>query len=102
MGKEPQIVRGSWPHGVVEMDDGRIFVKVINFPVTDDSEYAGESMWVILTEGDEFNGVGTLNNQPIFSPVEQYSHIRFAGGTETTKPHFVEVVAPPTQGENHE
>jgi len=99
---EPQIVRGSWPHGVVEMGDGTIFVKVISFPVTDGSGYAGESMWVILTEGDEFNGVGTLNNQPNLSSIEQYSYIRFAGGTETTKPHFVEVVAPPTLGEGHE
>jgi len=100
---EPQIVRGSWPYGVVEMDDGRIFVKVINFPVTDDSGYAGESMWVILTEGDEFNGVGTLNNQPRHSSIELGSYIRFAGGTETTEPRFVQVVAyPPTQGENHE
>jgi len=95
MGKEPQIVRGSWSHGVAEMDDGRIFVKVINFPVTDDSGYAGESMWVILTEGDEFNGVGTLNNQPQHSPIELGSYIQFAGGTETTKPRFVQVVAPP-------
>ena len=92
---EPQIVRGSWSHGVVEMDDGRIFVKVINFPVTDDSGYAGESMWVILTEGDIFNGVGTLNNQPQHSPIELGSYIQFADGTATTKPRFVQVVAPP-------
>lgn len=84
------------------MDDGHIFVKVISFPVSDGSGYAGESMWVILTEGDELNGVGTLNNQPVHSSIEINSYIRFAGGTETTKPRFVEVVAPPTLGEDHE
>lgn len=99
---EPRIVRGSWPQGVVEMNDGHIFVKVISFPVSDGSGYAGESMWVILTEGDELNGVGTLNNQPVHSSIEINSYIRFAGGTETTKPRFVEVVAPPTLGEDHE
>ena len=84
------------------MKDGTIFVKVISFPVTDGSGYAGEGMWVILTEGDELNGVGTLDNQPNHSSIELNSYIRFAGGTETTKPHFVEVVAPPTLGEDHE
>ena len=43
------------------MSDGKIFVKVISFPVTDDSGFAGESMWVILKDGNELRwnrGVG--------------------------------------------
>ena len=44
--EEPFRVRGSWGGGVVEFSNGDVFVKVISFPVTDDSEYAGKSMWV--------------------------------------------------------
>ena len=49
------IVRGSWPFGVVELADGTIYVKVISFPVQEDSGFSGESMWVILEDGTEFD-----------------------------------------------
>jgi len=92
-----RIVRGSLPFGVVEMSDGRIFVKVISFPVTDDSGYAGESMWVILKDGNELDGTGVLDNEPIHSDIQCGSLIRFEGGTSDTKPHFVEVLEPPQE-----
>ena len=90
--EKPTIVRGSYPSGVVEMSNGDVFVKVITFPVTDGSGFAGESMWVILTEGDEFNGVGILDNDPAHSEIKCGSLIRFEGGNTHFKPRFVEVV----------
>ena len=94
---EPRIVRGTWPSGVVEMDDGCIYVKVVSFPVTDDSGYAGESMWVILKDGDELNGTGYLNNEPSHSDIQCGSLIRFEGGTPELKPWFVEVISGPEE-----
>tara|TARA_B100000029_G_C17441397_1_gene911587 strand:- start:463 stop:801 length:339 start_codon:yes stop_codon:yes gene_type:complete len=88
----PTIVRGSWPSGVVEDSNGDVFVKVISFPVTDSSGFAGESMWVILQEGDEFNGIGILDNDPIHSDIKIGSRIKFEGGNTHYKPSFVEVV----------
>ena len=49
-------------------------------------------MWVILEEGTEFEGIGTLDNDPYHSDIKAGSLIRFEGGTETTKPYFVEVL----------
>lgn len=88
------IVRGSWPFGVVELADGTIYVKVISFPVQEDSGFSGESMWVILEDGTEFEGIGILDNDPYHSDIKAGSLIRFEGGTETTKPYFVEVLEP--------
>tara|TARA_R100000808_G_scaffold23991_2_gene54182 strand:+ start:5428 stop:5721 length:294 start_codon:yes stop_codon:yes gene_type:complete len=90
--EEPHIVRGWWESGVVEFSNGDIFVKVITFPVREGSPVVGESMWVILQEGDEFNGTGILDNDPIHSDIKIGSLIRFAGGNSHYKPHFVEVV----------
>ena len=97
--EEPRIVRGNWPSGVVETSNGDIFVKVITFPVTDGSGYAGESMWVKLTEGNEFDGVGILDNEPAHSDIKCGSLIRFAGGNTHYKPRFIEVVAGPDDSE---
>lgn len=90
---EPFIVRGTWGSGVVEFSNGDVFVKVITFPITDDSGLAGESMWVLLEEGDEFNGIGILDNDPIHSDIKIGSRIKFEGGNTHYKPSFVEVVA---------
>lgn len=92
--EEAYVVRGNWPSGVVEFSDGVIFVKVITFPVREDSPpgLVGESMWVILEEGNEFEGVGILDNDPIHSDIKIGSRIKFAGGNTHYKPHFVEVV----------
>ena len=90
--EEPSIVRGTWMGGVVEFSNGDVFVKVITFPVTDDSGFGGESMWVILEEGNEFDGIGILDNDPVHSEIKSGSRIKFAGGTPDYKPHFVAVV----------
>ena len=89
---EPSIVRGTWGSGVVEFSNGEVFVKVITFPVTDDSGLGGESMWVILEEGNEFEGIGILDNDPIHSEIKVGSRIKFTGGNTHYKPHFVAVV----------
>jgi len=89
---EPFIVRGTWGGGVVEFSNGEVFVKVITFPVTDDSGFSGESMWVILEKGNEFEGVGILDNDPIHSDIKVGSRIKFTGGNTHYKPHFVAVV----------
>jgi hypothetical protein len=94
---EPRIVRGTWPSGVVEMDDGRIFVKVVSFPVTDESGFAGESMWVVLKDGTEMEGTGHLDNEPMHSDIQCGSLIRFEGGTPELKPRFVEVISGPDE-----
>jgi hypothetical protein len=49
-------------------------------------------MWVILKDGDEFNGTGYLDNDPAFWDGEIGTLIRFEGGNTHYKPHFVEVV----------
>ena len=91
MGDE-YIIRGTWGGGVVEFSNGDTFVKVISFPVRDSSPFAGESMWVLLEDGDEFNGTGILDNDPIHSDIECGALIEFEGGTEEYKPHFVRVI----------
>lgn len=96
---KPRIVRGTFPGGVVELEDGRIFVKVISFPVTDDSGFAGESMWVTLKDGNELDGTGYLDNNPVHSDIQCGSLIRFEGGTTHTKPWFVEVISGPNEEE---
>ena len=92
---EPRIVRGNWPEGVVEMSDGTVYVKVISFPVQDDSGFGGESMWVILKDGNELDGTGYLDNDPYHSDIKCGSLVRFEGGTSHTKPWFVEVLEEP-------
>jgi len=76
-----------------EAPDGRVFLKVIDFPVPEDCGLGGESMWVLLVDGDEFEGTGVLTNEPAFcTEVKLGDTIRYGGGTDTGKPHYVEKV----------
>lgn len=80
--------------GYVHIKDDGLYVKVIDFKNEGDGP-AGESMWVVVTEGNELEGVGTLNNDPLFTDSHGCSCgdlVRFGGGTATTKPHFLEKV----------
>tara|TARA_B100000131_G_scaffold297882_1_gene317046 strand:- start:1962 stop:2201 length:240 start_codon:yes stop_codon:yes gene_type:complete len=61
------------------------YYKVINFP-------GHESMWVLLEEGDEYAGIGTIANEPICSSLEHGQRIRYANGTDEIKPEFVGVI----------
>jgi hypothetical protein len=89
-------VNWGWANarGYVHIEDDGLYVKVIHFK-NDGPGPAGESMWVIVTDGNELEGIGTVNNDPLFTE----SHgckcgdlIRFGGGTADTKPHFIEKV----------
>ena len=78
---------------MMEAPDGRVFLKVIDFPVPEDCEYGGESMWVLLVDGDELEGTGVLNNEPEFcTEVKLGDTIRYGGGTDTKKPQYIEKV----------
>ena len=53
----------------------------------------GESMWVRVIEGDENEGVGMLVNEPDYwSGGSLGTVVRYAEGTDTTKPRFIEVI----------
>ena len=66
--------------------DGKLFIKVSDFP---HDHFAGESMWVEVSEGDELQGVGYLRNHPTGSSLEFGDIIRYGGGTEELKPVFL-------------
>ncbi len=83
------------PHKIVEGDT--VYIKVIDFP---HYQFAGESMWVVLVDGDDNNGTGTIANEPTGSDLKFGDLIRFAGGTDTIKPSFVELVSNNKEGDN--
>lgn len=83
---------GNWK--MVE-DDGTEFIKVISFPVPNSAGFAGESMWVKKVEGTDNDGIGILDNVPLVcTEVKLGDLIRYGGGNDTTKPHFIERVLP--------
>ena len=80
--------------GYIHVEEDGLYVKVINFKNEGDGP-AGEIMWVVVTEGNELEGVGRLNNDPLFTSSHGCSCgdlIRFGGGTADTKPSFIEKV----------
>ena len=84
---------GNPPYKYVDAEGKATHVKVISFPVPKDCPVAGESMWVKVEEGDENNGVGILDNNPVFCTAARLgSRIRYGGGTSKTKAHFLEVL----------
>lgn len=72
---------GNWK---ILHDNGTFHLKVVNFP-------GNESMWVLVqpTEGNDFEGWGTLDNDPIMSTLKCGDRVQYAGGTATDKPSFV-------------
>lgn len=67
--------------------DGSVLLKVVDFP----AEFvgmAGESVWVERVSGDDYQGTGTLRNDPIGSDLKYGDLIFYAGGTEETKPSY--------------
>ena len=66
------------------------FIKVVGFPVPDDCPFAGESMWVRKISGDENEGVGELSNVPAFcTEVEAGDTVKYGGGDDQTRPHYL-------------
>ena len=73
--------------------DGNTWLKVIDFPVPEDSPVAGESMWVKLVEGDDCSGTGVLDNGPAFCTVCKHGDlVEYANGTDSIKPSFSRIV----------
>ena len=67
--------------------DGSVLLKVIDFPAYR-SGMAGESMWIERVCGDDFNGTGTLRNNPVGSDLKYGDLIFYADGTTETKPSY--------------
>ena len=86
--KEP--VFGDWEDGVVMFADGSLYVKVVGFPTpfSNDSRLIGESMWVIVKKGNEYEGKGYLANKPIYSSLKVGTLIDYGYGTNIQKPMF--------------
>jgi hypothetical protein len=86
--KEP--VFGDWEDGVVMFADGSLYVKVVGFPTpfSNDPRLVGESMWVIVKKGNEYEGKGYLANKPIYSSLKVGTLIDYGYGTNIQKPMF--------------
>ena len=66
--------------------DGQVYLKVVGFP----SEVGTESMWVALVSGDENNGVGRLDNEPVgIAGLKLGDLVSFGNGTDTAKPEYL-------------
>lgn len=72
------------------VDGDKTWIKVIDFPVPEGSPVGGESMWVIVVEGTDNDGIGTLDNEPVFcTEVKHGDRIRYGGGTDDKKPKYM-------------
>ena len=85
---EDEPVFGDWEEGVVIFADGSLLVKVVSFPAPNSDEFEGESMWVIVKKGNEYQGKGYLVNHPHHSSLKYGTLIEYAEGTNTQKPVF--------------
>ena len=69
-------------------EDGKVLLKVINFPVPESCEFVGESLWVEVMVGNNNEGIGRLDNEPNFCEEVKVNDIVNEGGTDERKPHF--------------
>ena len=85
--------KGDPPYWI-RSEDGDEYVKVVDFPVTEnDQNVGGESMWVAVIAGGENAGIGTLDNDPVFcEEVACGDLVHYCGGDDDTKPRFKAVV----------
>ena len=72
-------------HMLIE-DDGTILIKVVNFP---GGEFAGESMWVEVVDGDENDGRGILRNDAVCSDLKYGDEVAYGGGNDDYKPEYI-------------
>ena len=84
LGKQMRIT-GNWK---LEKGD-KTYIKVVDFP--DENGAPAESMWVILVSGDDNEGIGRLDNDPIIFNHPRGTLVKFGGGTNNFKPSFIEV-----------
>lgn len=86
------------PYKMVAYTDEEVLVnlKITNFPsygAVDNTKYSNESMWVIVIEGDDYSGIGQLQNQPMGSAkVKLGDYIEYGEGTNDSKPVFIRKV----------
>ena len=66
------------------------------FPVGDnDDGVEAENMWVRITEGSNLQGVGTLDNEPLYVDyVKLGQSLRFGISDEGDRPAYIEKVDP--------
>jgi len=72
-------------HMIIEAD-GTILIKVVNFP---GGEFAGESMWVEVVDGDENDGRGILRNDAVCSDLKYGDKVAYGGGNDDYKPEYI-------------
>ncbi len=86
------------PYKMVAYTDKEIVVnlKITNFPsesVMKNKEYNNESMWVIVIKGDDYSGIGQLQNEPYGkATVKLGDYIEYGEGTNDSKPVFIRKV----------
>lgn len=71
---------------MIMQDDGTILIKVVNFP---GGEFAGESMWVEVVDGDENDGRGILRNDAVCSDLKYGDEVAYGGGNDDYKPEYI-------------
>ena len=69
------------------VDEEGVILKVVDFP-SEHKDLAGESMWVRVVEGDDYDGYGHLDNHPMLSDLKCGDLVRYGGGTDDEKPHY--------------
>lgn len=73
-----------------KVEDGEnTWVKVVGFPLPDGCGFRSESMWVMVIDGDENDGLGVLDSEPLGDELKQGDLIRYGGGTARKKPIFL-------------
>ena len=65
------------------------YIKVIDFPASKKVTRLGESMWVKITQGDENDGYGTIENVPMCSSLCVGDRIQYGRGNHINKPQFI-------------
>lgn len=86
--REDVPIWGEWADGVVIFADGSLLVKVVSFPAPYSDAFVGESMWVVVKEGNEFEGKGYLTNDPQHSSLKFGTLIEYHEGSDSLKPLF--------------
>lgn len=66
--------------------DGTKLIKVVNFP---GGEFAGESMWVEIVDGDENDGRGILRNDAVCSDLKYGDEVAYGGGDDVYRPKYI-------------
>ena len=68
----------------------RVRMTKVRFELPEGSEVAAEAMWVDIVQGDEDDGIGVLDNEPLFfSEAKLGDLVQYAGGSESSLPLFV-------------